>query len=240
MFASIFEADLFPPFLPYMFLLTPRKRPGEPAVHIQFNSTASFDEESINVPSADTLFTVLEESLEDPKSYIDLLKSQLSDLNPFSRTSNIVFTDPKETSNTRSATGAFGIAGAGVAMILTLTIVGGVVHCRKAKNSADCYDEYNESFSKHHISSDATVAGETFVSEINDSIYDGSISVLSAGLAENYEIQKSESSLERNMDKFNQQSIAQTSSRISDPLRRPRTVAEIENLLCSLDDGDTI
>jgi hypothetical protein len=162
--------------------------------------------------------TVLEKSLENPKLYTDELKSQLSEVNPFSSTTNTVFTDPKDEPATRSASTrankVFVVAGVGVVMLMTLTIVTGIVRRRNSDNSDG--DEYNEAFHKK-IRSDTTVAGETFVSESNDSLYDGNISMFSSSdLVENEEIRNYE-----------------------DPLRKPRTVAEIENLL-SIGDGDTI
>lgn len=157
---------------------------------------------------------VLEKSSENPKSYTDELKSQLIEENPFSSTINTVFTDPKAEpvprSTTTRANKVFVIAGVGVVMLMTLSIVTGIVRCRNVNNTDG--DEYNEAFHKK-IRSDTTVAGETFVSEAYDSLYDGNISIFSV---ENDEIRKYE-----------------------DPLRRPRTVAEIENLL-SIGDGDTI
>jgi len=214
--------------------------PGEP-IHIQYNSTAYFDEDSINVPTSETIFTVLAKSLENPKPYTDELKSKLSEVNPFSSTTKTVFTDPKATPVTQSTTtrakSVFGIAGAGVVMVLTLAIVAGVVRCRNINNSDD--NEYNETFRKQ-IYGDTTVAGETFVSETNDSTYDCSISIASSiGFLENNEMRKFESSVKRNTNKDNQR-ITQTLNGISAPRRRPRTVAEIENLFSLGEDGDII
>lgn len=231
-------------FCSSLFFLCPyfnHNRPGEP-IHIQYNSTASFDKESsVNIPTPETLFTVLKESLKSPKTYVDLLKSQLSNDNPFSSTTNTVITDPRATPETRSAktrsTSMFGIAGAGVIMVLTLTIFVGVNRRRNDDKTDD-----NVSFSKK-IRSDSTVAGETFVSEINDSTYDGrSVSMFSStGFVENNRMRKYESSAEKNYSrtKYDDHDIRQMSDVIMAPQRRPRTVAEIENLL-SLGDGDVI
>jgi len=191
--------------------------PGQP-VHIQYNSTAIFDEISVFLPTSKTLLRVLEKSLENPKLYTDELTSQLSEVNPFSSTTNTIFTDPKDAPATRSASTrankVFVAAGVGVVMLMTLTIVTTIFRRRNGDNPDG--DEYHEAFHKK-IRSDTTVAGETFVSETNDSLYDGNTSIFSSiGLVENDEIRNYE-----------------------DPLRKPRTLAEIEDLL-SIGDGDTI
>lgn len=213
--------------------------PGEP-VHIQYNSTAFFDEKSISIPTSETLSTVLAKSLENSKSYTDQLKSQLSEVNPFSSTTDTVFTDPKAALMTRSTTtrakSVFGIAGAGVVMALTLTLFAGVARYRNRINIDD--NEYNKTFSKQ-IRGDTTVAGETFVSDNNDSIYDSSISIFSSsGFVEKNEMRKYESSVKKKTNEDNK-SHTQTSNDINAHPRRPRTVAEIENIL-SLEYDDII
>jgi len=165
-------------------------------------------------------------------------------VNPFSSTTNAIFTDPEDPPENRSSTtrakSIFGIAGAAAA--LTLTMVVGIALCRKRNSTDD--NTCDGSFNKQ-INGDATVAGETFASETNNSTYDSNLSISSSiGSIENNKIQNSAA---RDTNNFDLRStvgkkkvkILQTANGISGSLRRPRTVAEIESLL-SLGDGDII
>lgn len=164
----------------------------------------------------------------------------MNEVNPFSSTTNIILTDPKVTTVTRSITtrakSVFGIAGAGVLMVLTLTILTGITRCRNANSNGK--NDNTVSFRKQ-IRCDTTAAGETFISDTNDSGYDGTFSIFSStGFEEKNEMRKFDSPLEDIKNKSNQFEITiQTSNGDSAPPRRPRTVAEIENLLSLGDDG---
>lgn len=216
-------------------------RPGEP-VHIQYNSTAFFDDKSINIATPKTLFTVLEQSLMDSQSYTNDLQSKLYDVNPFSSTITAIFTDPKNTPVTRSsAKSILGITSAGLAAALTFTMAVGVVLLRERKTTDD--NDYDESLKKK-INEDTTVAGETFVSETNTGS-DGSCLSLSSstGSKINYQVLNSTFSVEERINtttprgKPKETRMINTSNWISTPKRKPRSVADIERLL-SLGDGD--
>lgn len=122
-------------------------------------------------------------------------------------------------------------------MVLTLAIFAGIVRGRNEK-----YDDehYNEAFKKKHDHCDMTVAGETFVSEINDSTYDGNTSFCSSSSSvvqrNDTARTRTESSVERN-EEHEHQSISQREDEPIRPQRRPRTVAEIEQLLSLGYDG---
>eukprot|EP00536_Pseudo-nitzschia_multiseries_P001031 jgi/Psemu1/282740/fgenesh1_pg.13_\ len=211
--------------------------PGEP-VHIQYNSTAFFDDKSINIPTQKTLFTVVEQSLVDPQLYIGDLQSKLNEVNPFSSTANASFTGPKTTPMTRSSTKSkLGIASAGVAAALTFTVVAGIVLLRK-KNSTDG-SGYSDSLTKP-IKGDTTVAGETYISR------GSSLSASSSTGSVNRNEKRSSTSLggerintnttERAADAIR---IMYASNELDFPERKPRTVADIERLY-SLRSSDII
>ena len=174
--------------------------------------------------------------MENPKPYIDRLKTELNKLNPFSTTTNTEFTDPKETPGTKSTrsrvNSLIGVAGAGAVMMLTLV---GASYLRHKNGDKIDDNQFDKAFDKS-ISGDTTVAGETFISETNDSTtYDGSSLMRSSSGLEINEFPKIESSMRRSMDECTQ-SNSEISHGIYTFMGRPRTVAEIENLLLSADD----
>ena len=174
--------------------------------------------------------------MENPKPYIDRLKTELNKLNPFSTTTNTEFTDPKETPGTKSirsrVNSLIGVAGAGAVMMLTLV---GASYLRHKNDDKIDDNQFDKAFDKS-ISGDTTVAGETFISETNDSTtYDGSSLMRSSSGLEINEFPKIESSMRRSMDECTQ-SNSEKSHGIYTFMGRPRTVAEIENLLLSADD----
>jgi len=216
--------------------VTAHFKPDEP-VHIQYNSTAFFTEDSINVPTSENIFSVLEKSLENPESYIGKLKSQLSDVNPFSSTENTIFTKPEDASVIRSSTtrarSMFGIAGAGAVVILALGTVAGIVFCREAKHVDS--NAYGETVTKQNHG-DVTVAGETYVSESINSTYDSNCSIGPPTREIGHiEIRHTKSS--RSSTRERTQNATRASNGIRDPITRPRTVAEIESLLSLGNDG---
>eukprot|EP00535_Pseudo-nitzschia_heimii_P010662 CAMPEP_0197177902 /NCGR_PEP_ID=MMETSP1423-20130617/3344_1 /TAXON_ID=476441 /ORGANISM="Pseudo-nitzschia heimii, Strain UNC1101" /LENGTH=469 /DNA_ID=CAMNT_0042627523 /DNA_START=71 /DNA_END=1481 /DNA_ORIENTATION=+ len=195
--------------------------PGEP-IHVQYNSTASFDENSMTLPTSEVLYSVLVRSLENSKPYIDRLKSDLNSENPFSSTTSAIFTYPKDTPATRNATSTnsvVGIVGAGVVMSMILSIFVCVIRRRNVDDTVD--NECNGSFSKQ-ICGDTTIAGDTFIIESNDDTYDSGISILTS-------IDTKELSVKSNIRRH-RDDVEQTSNVIQTH-RKPRTVAEVENLL---------
>ncbi len=190
---------------------------------------------------------VLKEAVEPPTPYINTLKEKLSEGNPFASTTNVVAVDPKATPTKRSietsTTSVIGIASAGALMVLTLAMFVGIVRGRKDKKYDD--EHYNESFNKKQDHCDTTVAGETFVSEI-DSTYDGNVSTLSSSICvverNNSTTTPEESSVsESETDEYliDQKYPSRTEDESIASLQRPRTVAEIEQLL-SMGYGDVI
>ena len=185
----------------------------------------------MTVPTSEILYSVLEKSLENPKPYIDKLKSDLNNINPFSSTTSSVFTDPKATTATRSAAtrtkSMFGIAGAGVVMSVILSIFVCVARRRNMDDTDD--DECNERFSKH-IYGDTTVAGDTFIIEKNDDTHDGIISILTS--TETKDLSEKSKTVSHYHDDGQRSNVIRAH-------RKPRTVAEIESLLM-LGGGDII
>jgi hypothetical protein len=206
---------------------------------------------------------VLEKSLDDPQLYINKLKEQLSEVNPFSTTANAIITDPEDTPVTRSFTSQttrsiIGIASAAATFTLTLFVA--ILLCRRRNPTDD--NSYNDEINKN-IEGDATVSGETFVSETQHSSIQGSslstcssknsIFSLKSSSAnrttqtrdKNYSTVKSTSvERPRNIDTRRRQSkqtkVLKSPDEISTVFRkRPRTVEEIEQLL-TIGDGDII
>jgi len=206
---------------------------------------------------------VLEKSLDDPQLYINKLKEQLSEVNPFSTTTNAIITDPEDTPVTRSFTSQttrsiIGIASAAATFTLTLFVA--ILLCRRRNPTDD--NSYNDEINKN-IEGDATVSGETFVSETQHSSIQGSslstcssknsIFSLKSSSAnrttqtrdKNYSTVKSTSvERPRNIDTRRRQSkqtkVLKTPDEISSVFnKRPRTIEEIEKLL-SIGDGDII
>merc|ERR1739848_256618 len=140
-----------------------------------------------------------------------------------SSTTSAVFTDPKATPATRSATAraksVFGIASAGVVMVMVLSIFVGVTRRRKENENGE--PELNGSFIKQ-IGDDTTIAGNTFIIDNNDSTYDSSISIRTS-------IENKESPVKSDIERHCVDS--QNMSDVISGHRKPRTVAEIENLL---------
>ncbi|VEU33638.1 unnamed protein product [Pseudo-nitzschia multistriata] len=220
--------------------------PGEP-IHIQYNSTAYFDSKSINIPTAQNLFVVLENSLVSTQAYVDDLQSQLEEVNPFSSTTEAIFTDPKDLPVTQSsAKTEVGAASASVAAALTLTVVASALFLRMRKSTDDnVYDERV----KKEIKGDTTVAGETYVME-NDHFSQG-ISLsdsLSMRSSEHDQLPNSTSllgeTIHQNIPKS--RTIKETgnvhdvSNGHSPAVKnKPRTIEDIERLL-SLGDCDII
>ncbi|MGK3751338.1 MAG: hypothetical protein ACI8RD_003639 [Bacillariaceae sp.] len=206
---------------------------------------------------------VLEKSLDDPQLYINKLKEQLSEVNPFSTTANAIITDPEDTPVTRSFTSQttrsiIGIASAAATFTLTLFVA--ILLCRRRNPTDD--NSYNDEINKN-IEGDATVSGETFVSETQHSSIQGSslstcssknsIFSLKSSSAnrttqtrdKNYSTVKSTSvERPRNIDTRRRQSkqtkVLKTPDEISSVFnKRPRTIEEIEKLL-TIGDGDII
>lgn len=240
-------------------------RTGDP-VHVQYNSTAFFSADSIKIPTSETLSMVLLESLNDPQPYINELKAQLSDKNPFSTTTKVTFTDPQDTPVTRSAftsqiRGKAEIASVVASFILTMFVA--FFFCCRRNRSAD--SSYNEVLNKK-MNGDATIS--TFVSETgHSSIQDNSLSVCSSKCSisnkeVNYSSKKASAKKETQTraknnnssvgSRIEQRSKISTQKRKSDEMnilqapngintvyRIPRTVEEIEKLLTIMD-GDII
>jgi len=231
--------------------------PGYP-VHVQYNSTAYFSADSINIPTSKTLSIVLEKSLDDPQLYINELKDQLSEVNPFSTTTNAIITDPEDTPVTRSSTSQatrsiIGIASAAATFTLTLFVA--ILLCRR-RNPTD-----DNSFNKK-IEGDATVSGETFVSETQHSSIQGSSLSTCSSKSSIFSL-KSSSANRTTQTRDNYSTVRSTAverprkidtrrrqSRQTKMLKdlheistvyekRPRTVEEIEKLL-TIGDGDII
>lgn len=127
--------------------------PADP-IHVQYQSSAYFSADSINIPSAETLTNVLLQSLDDPKPYIDKLKAELSDSNPFCTTIEATFTDPRAIPVTRSyftsQMGEIPVARiAGAIACFTITIFASFLFLRRrnvtvhtiAKDSNYIYDD---------------------------------------------------------------------------------------------------
>lgn len=232
-------------FLPWFrFLINPNYRPGDP-IHIQYNSTAIFTENSINVPTTQTLFDVLEKSLVNPQAYINDVQLQVSDVNPFSSTTSVKFTNPKPTPTARSSVKSnLAIASAGVVALFTLSLVAGVVLLRDKSVTGE--NSYQENMQKG-FGGDVTVAGETYVSESQNSGHDCSLSTSSSkGSVEMInEIRSSGSAVGMRFSSATykksreNKSLPQSENDFRSPGRRPRTVAEIERLL-SFKSGDII
>lgn len=192
----------------------------------------------MNIPTADTLLQVLKQSVEPPDDYTDELKSKLAGSNPFSTTATVAITNPKPTPTTRSSKtrseSMFGIAGASAMVVITLAVFVGVARKRKEYRQ-DEDDDFNIA-PKKHSHCDTTVAGETFVSDFNDSLYDASVSIFassSVGAEGNY-VQNAGSADESYNGMDDDSSISQRSDDLRSPQeRKPRTVAEIENMLSS-------
>ncbi len=126
-------------------------------------------------------------------------------------------------------------------MVLTLAIISAIVGRRNGKYDDEHYDEAFDNKKQDHC--DMTVAGETFVSEINDSTYDGNASFRSSSSSvvqhDDTARRRTESSVERNAEEEHEHhgiSQREDEEPIS-PQRRPRTVAEIEQLLSLGYDG---
>jgi len=211
--------------------------PGEP-IHIQYNSTAYFDDTSINIPSPITLFSVVEQSLTDPQLYIGDLQSKLNKVNPFSCTVNASFTGTKQTPTTRSSMKSkLGIASAGVAAALTFTVVAGIVILGR-RNSSD-NGACDGSLTKP-IKSDATLAGETYISRGSSLSASSSSGSVKRNQKRNSiwsdEENISMKAAERTAEEIR---IMYDSNELSSHERKPRTVADIERLL-SLPSSDII
>ena len=184
------------------------------------------------------MLQVLKQSVEPPKDYTDELMLKLSENNPFATTTTAAITNPKATPTTQSSTtrsaSMYGIVGASAMLAVTLAVFVGVARRRK-DYSADDDDDYNIA-SKKKDRGDTTVAGDTFVSDFNDSLYDASISIFpspSIGVEGNA-LQNVGSADDSDNGLDDHSSI----SRRTDGLRssqelKPRTVAEIENMLSS-------
>jgi hypothetical protein len=98
----------------------------------------------------------------------------LSEVNPISTTTNAIITDPEDTPVTRSFTSqtarsTIGIASAAATFTLTLFVA--ILLCRRRNPTDD--NSYNDEINKK-IEGDATVSGETFVSETQHSSIQGS------------------------------------------------------------------
>lgn len=158
-------------------------------VLIVFDSVAYFAEDfpADDLPSPQTLETLLQLSLEDPSGYLGLL-AELGIENAFSTTTEVVFSNQATTTaseqdeadtNTNnegsgSASSSHESDGAGTvpaaiaagAVGASLLIAGIVIYSQRTADSDDL------SFTKGNKQGDATVAGETFTGES----YDGAIS----------------------------------------------------------------
>lgn len=73
-------------------------------IQVQYSSTAYFSEDSEIVPKPDFLNSVLEQSLDDPQEYIDLL-SELNSDSVFSTATDAVFAEPDESPSTEEDDG---------------------------------------------------------------------------------------------------------------------------------------
>ena len=163
--------------------------------------------------------------MEPPEDYIDVLQAELDENNPFSTTATVALTTPKPAPTTRGSKtrseSMFGIAGASAMVVITLAVFVGVARKRKDYRLDDD-DDFNIA-PKKQDHSDTTVAGETFVSDFNDSLYDASISVF----ASSHYTQNAESDDDHS-------SVSERSENLrSSHERKPRTVAEIEKMLSS-------
>lgn len=163
-------------------LVTSEFRFDEP-VTITYESIAYFAEDfpASSLPSPETLEFLLQQSLEDPADYIDLLAS-LGEENAFSATVSVNFSAPtvnatssdddsSDTTTTRSSnpgTSPVVIAAGAVGAAL---LVFGVVAYRRRMAENDDDDNLIKKGSKAH--GGATVAGETYSGET----YDGATSV---------------------------------------------------------------
>jgi hypothetical protein len=179
-------------------------------------------------------------------------------VNPFSTTTNAIITDPEDTPVTRSSTSQatrsiIGIASAAATFTLTLFVA--ILLCRR-RNPTD-----DNSFNKK-IEGDATVSGETFVSETEHSSIQGSslstcsskssiFSLKSSSANQTPQTRDSYSTVRstaverpRKIDTRRRQSrqtkMLKDLHEISTVYeKRPRTVEEIEKLL-TIGDGDII
>jgi len=157
---------------------TSKYEPDEPIIY--YDSVAYFaaDLPAESLPSAQTLETLLQFSLEDPAGYLDLL-AQLGVENAFTFTIAVEFEDdsstgtdstdeetdepPSNLSEESESTGPSSFAIAAGAIGAGLLIVGAVYYRRRKNSFSD-----DGSFVKGGTHGDATIAGDTFASESCD------------------------------------------------------------------------
>ena len=138
---------------------------------MQWQSVAYFTDDSIIIPTATQISNVLQQSLDEPEDYLEIL-SDLSSSNPFSDTLEAYFGIPRDppsesrTSNTTrsSAGGMSGIIGAVVG--LTLVLAGFVVYQNKLSQERD--GESDDTQKLNNGDGDVTVAGDTYTGETHD------------------------------------------------------------------------
>lgn len=158
-------------------LVTSEFRFDEP-VTITYESIAYFAEDfpASSLPSPETLQFLLQQSLEDPADYIDLLVG-LGEENAFSTTVSVNFTAPTVNANSSDTTtrssgpsdsGASPAVIAAGAIGAALLVFGIVAYRRRTADNDD--DDMIKKGTKGH--GGATVAGETYAGET----YDGTMS----------------------------------------------------------------
>lgn len=144
-------------------------------IQVQWQSTAYFTDDSIIIPTAEQILNVLEQSLDEPEDYLDIL-SDLSSDNPFSTTTQAYFGTPRDpssspssdsTSSRDTAAGMSGIIGAAAG--LTVILVGFALYRNAKGRSGDATAEDFEDTQKlNNCSGDATLAGDTYTDETHD------------------------------------------------------------------------
>ncbi|KAL3921418.1 MAG: hypothetical protein SGILL_002757, partial [Bacillariaceae sp.] len=159
------------------FLSSSCSSPGLP-VQVQWQSTAYFTDDSIIIPTADQILSVLQQSLDEPEDYLEVL-SDLNPDNPFSTTMEAYFGTPRdprsvdsssESLNRSSRDTAAGMSGIiGAAAGLTVVLVGFAVYQNSKGRNGDGADNDFEDTQKLNSSvGDATVAGDTYTIDTHD------------------------------------------------------------------------
>ncbi|KAL3920339.1 MAG: hypothetical protein SGILL_003311, partial [Bacillariaceae sp.] len=138
---------------------------------VLWRSIAYFTDDSIIIPTATQISNVLQQSLDEPDDYLEILSS-LSSSNPFSETLEAYFGIPRDppseapnSSTTRStAGGVSGIIGAVVG--LTLVLAGFVVYQNRTNKEEN--EEFDDTQKLNNGDGDVTVAGDTYTGDTHD------------------------------------------------------------------------
>eukprot|EP00934_Nitzschia_sp_Nitz4_P009140 Nitzschia sp. Nitz4//scaffold163_size50693//11610//13154//NITZ4_006984-RA/size50693-augustus-gene-0.5-mRNA-1//-1//CDS//3329538019//9130//frame0 len=162
-------------------LITSKFQSGQP-VHLLFNSSGYFSPAATSIPSATSLESLLQTSLDDIAAYLATIKD-LDSSNAFYTTTNVYFSDVSvmstsatvQSTPTQDSSGSSSTVIAAAAAGFTL-VVAGVVLWRRKYDGEVVYSVPEDDLCGKQIGGNCTVTGETYAGDTYDGTYDGNAS----------------------------------------------------------------